>query len=211
MRTGIVVTARPGSRRPRRPGRGTRVHQLLGLRHADGQRGSVRLPGPVRQGDECDQAGDRRHLSGAAIGAGGRRRGVEPERDRARPGDLRRRHRQHGPPHARHAADDDGATRGRSRVRCRTSPPGGRPAYTEGTRTRDIRFLHVGPYVNTQDPVEFVVAAFGLKAAAIAGRLGAGVISFGLLAPDRVDGVSRDTACRRPWAPASRPTPTPTS
>jgi alkanesulfonate monooxygenase SsuD/methylene tetrahydromethanopterin reductase-like flavin-dependent oxidoreductase (luciferase family) len=56
--------------------------------------------------------------------------------------------------------------------------------YTEGSRTRDIRFLHVGPYVNTGDPVEFVIAAFGLKAAAIAGRLGAGVISFGLLAPD---------------------------
>lgn len=56
--------------------------------------------------------------------------------------------------------------------------------YTEGTRTRTVRFLHVGPYVNTDDPVEFVVAAFGLKAAAIAGRRGAGVISFGLLDPD---------------------------
>ena len=56
--------------------------------------------------------------------------------------------------------------------------------YSEGTRTRDIRFLHVGPYVNTEDPVEFVVAAFGLKAAAIAGRRGAGLISFGLLAPE---------------------------
>jgi alkanesulfonate monooxygenase SsuD/methylene tetrahydromethanopterin reductase-like flavin-dependent oxidoreductase (luciferase family) len=55
--------------------------------------------------------------------------------------------------------------------------------YTEGTRTREVRFLHVGPYVNTEDPVEFVVAAFGLKAAAIAGRCGAGLISFGLLAP----------------------------
>jgi alkanesulfonate monooxygenase SsuD/methylene tetrahydromethanopterin reductase-like flavin-dependent oxidoreductase (luciferase family) len=55
--------------------------------------------------------------------------------------------------------------------------------YTEGTRTRDIKFLHVGPYVNTDDPVEFVVAAFGLKAAAIAGRRGAGLISFGLLDP----------------------------
>jgi alkanesulfonate monooxygenase SsuD/methylene tetrahydromethanopterin reductase-like flavin-dependent oxidoreductase (luciferase family) len=55
--------------------------------------------------------------------------------------------------------------------------------YTEGTRTRDVRFLHVGPYVNTEDPVEFVVAAFGLKAAAIAGRRGAGLISFGLLDP----------------------------
>jgi 5,10-methylenetetrahydromethanopterin reductase len=57
--------------------------------------------------------------------------------------------------------------------------------YTEGTRTRDVRFLHVGqPYVNTEDPVEFVVAAFGLKAAAIAGRRGAGLISFGLLVPE---------------------------
>lgn len=56
--------------------------------------------------------------------------------------------------------------------------------YTERERTRTIRFLHVGPYVNVTDPVEFVVAAFGVKAAAIAGRRGAGVISFGLLAPD---------------------------
>lgn len=55
--------------------------------------------------------------------------------------------------------------------------------YTEGTRTRTVRFLHVGRYVNTDDPVEFVVAAFGLKAAAIAGRRGTGVISFGLLDP----------------------------
>lgn len=56
--------------------------------------------------------------------------------------------------------------------------------YTEGNRTRTVKFLHVGPYVNTEDPVEFVVAAFGLKAATIAGRRGAGVISFGLLDPD---------------------------
>ncbi|HZZ96908.1 MAG TPA: LLM class flavin-dependent oxidoreductase [Jatrophihabitantaceae bacterium] len=56
--------------------------------------------------------------------------------------------------------------------------------YTEGNRTRTIKFLHVGRYVNIEDPVEFVVAAFGLNAAAIAGRRGAGVISFGLLAPD---------------------------
>ena len=56
--------------------------------------------------------------------------------------------------------------------------------YTEGSRTRKVRFLHVGPYVNTDDPVEFVVAAFGLRAAAIAGRLGAGVISFGVLDPN---------------------------
>jgi alkanesulfonate monooxygenase SsuD/methylene tetrahydromethanopterin reductase-like flavin-dependent oxidoreductase (luciferase family) len=56
--------------------------------------------------------------------------------------------------------------------------------YTEKTRTRTVRFLHVGPYVNIEDPVEFVVAAFGLKAAAIAGRRGTGVISFGLLDPN---------------------------
>ena len=55
--------------------------------------------------------------------------------------------------------------------------------YAEGDRTRTVRFLHVGRYVNTEDPVEFVVAAFGLKAAAIAGRRGTGVISFGLLDP----------------------------
>ncbi|WFB05688.1 LLM class flavin-dependent oxidoreductase [Streptomyces sp. LX-29] len=55
--------------------------------------------------------------------------------------------------------------------------------YREGTRSSRVRFLHVGPYVNTEDPVEFVVAAFGLKAAAVAGRLGAGVISFGMHDP----------------------------
>ncbi|MBO3749909.1 LLM class flavin-dependent oxidoreductase [Streptosporangiaceae bacterium NEAU-GS5] len=55
--------------------------------------------------------------------------------------------------------------------------------YQEGERTREIEFLHVGPYVDTAHPIEFVVAAFGLKAAAIAGRRGAGVISFGLLDP----------------------------
>jgi 5,10-methylenetetrahydromethanopterin reductase len=56
--------------------------------------------------------------------------------------------------------------------------------YIEGERTRSIRFLHVGPYVNTADPVEFVVAASGPKAAAIAGRRGAGIISFGLLSTE---------------------------
>ena len=55
--------------------------------------------------------------------------------------------------------------------------------YGEGTRSSRVRFLHVGPYVNTEDAVEFVVAAFGLKAAAVAGRLGAGLISFGLHDP----------------------------
>jgi alkanesulfonate monooxygenase SsuD/methylene tetrahydromethanopterin reductase-like flavin-dependent oxidoreductase (luciferase family) len=61
---------------------------------------------------------------------------------------------------------------------------GGTTEYREGERARDVRFLHVGPYVNIEDPVEFVVAAFGLKAAEIAGRRGAGTISFGLLDPD---------------------------
>jgi 5,10-methylenetetrahydromethanopterin reductase len=63
--------------------------------------------------------------------------------------------------------------------------------YREGERVRDVRFLHVGPYVNIDDPIEFVVAAFGLKAAAIAGRRGAGVISFGLLDPAAWEGFDR--------------------
>jgi alkanesulfonate monooxygenase SsuD/methylene tetrahydromethanopterin reductase-like flavin-dependent oxidoreductase (luciferase family) len=63
--------------------------------------------------------------------------------------------------------------------------------YVEGSRARTIRFLHVGPYVNTDDPVEFVVAAFGLRAAAIAGRRGTGVISFGLLDPDAWQALER--------------------
>lgn len=68
--------------------------------------------------------------------------------------------------------------------------------YAEGNRKRDVRFLHVDGYVNTKDPVEFVVAAFGLKAAAIAGRLGAGTISFGLLDPAAWDAfaAARDDA-----------------
>ncbi|MEV6240293.1 LLM class flavin-dependent oxidoreductase [Lentzea sp. NPDC051838] len=51
-------------------------------------------------------------------------------------------------------------------------------------RGRDIRFLHTGSYVNTADPIEFVVAALGPKAAAVAGRRGTGLISFGLLDPN---------------------------
>ncbi|TDC83861.1 LLM class flavin-dependent oxidoreductase [Actinomadura sp. 7K507] len=69
--------------------------------------------------------------------------------------------------------------------------------YREGDRVRDIRFLHVGPYVNTADPIEFVVAAFGLKAAAVAGRRGTGIISFGLLDPAAwraFDGTRREAA-----------------
>lgn len=73
--------------------------------------------------------------------------------------------------------------------------------YREGARSSRVRFLHAGPYVNaepyvhtepygdagpyvdTAAPVEFVVAAFGPKAAGVAGRLGAGLISFGLHDP----------------------------
>jgi 5,10-methylenetetrahydromethanopterin reductase len=57
-------------------------------------------------------------------------------------------------------------------------------AYREGDRVREIRFLHSGAQVNTADPIEFVVAALlGPKAAAVAGRRGAGLISIGLLDP----------------------------
>ncbi|TDD81084.1 LLM class flavin-dependent oxidoreductase [Actinomadura darangshiensis] len=80
---------------------------------------------------------------------------------------------------------------------------GGETPYTEGDRTRTIRFLHVGPYVNTADPVEFVVAAFGLKAAAIAGRRGAGVISFGMLNPAAWGAF--ETARREAAGAAGRP------
>ncbi|WP_424890105.1 LLM class flavin-dependent oxidoreductase [Streptomyces sp. XH2] len=55
--------------------------------------------------------------------------------------------------------------------------------YREGSRSSRVRFLHAEPYVNTGAPVEFVVAASGLKAAAVAGRLGAGVISFAMHDP----------------------------
>ncbi|TDB87137.1 LLM class flavin-dependent oxidoreductase [Actinomadura sp. KC216] len=53
--------------------------------------------------------------------------------------------------------------------------------YREGSRVRDARFLHAGAQANTVDPIEFVVAALGPKAAAVAGRRGTGLISFGLL------------------------------
>lgn len=43
--------------------------------------------------------------------------------------------------------------------------------------------LHTGTQVNTADPIEFVVATLGPKAAAVAGRRGTGLISFGLLDP----------------------------
>jgi alkanesulfonate monooxygenase SsuD/methylene tetrahydromethanopterin reductase-like flavin-dependent oxidoreductase (luciferase family) len=80
---------------------------------------------------------------------------------------------------------------------------GGETAYREGDRSRTVRFLHVGPYVNTDDPVEFVIAAFGLKAAGIAGRLGAGVISFGLLSTEAWAGL--EAARRAAAQEAGRP------
>ena len=55
--------------------------------------------------------------------------------------------------------------------------------HREGDRVREVRFLHAGQQVNTADPIEFVVAALGQKAAAVAGRRGAGLISFGQLDP----------------------------
>ncbi|GAA3179784.1 LLM class flavin-dependent oxidoreductase [Nonomuraea roseoviolacea] len=55
--------------------------------------------------------------------------------------------------------------------------------YREGDRLRTIRFLHTGAHENTADPIEFVVAALGPDAAAVAGRRGTGLISFGLLDP----------------------------
>ncbi|WP_327086150.1 LLM class flavin-dependent oxidoreductase [Nonomuraea sp. NBC_01738] len=60
---------------------------------------------------------------------------------------------------------------------------GGTAAYREGDRVRDVRLLHADGQVNTADPIEFVVAANGRKAAAVAGRRGTGLISFGLLDP----------------------------
>jgi 5,10-methylenetetrahydromethanopterin reductase len=61
----------------------------------------------------------------------------------------------------------------------------GRPTeYREGDRVRDIQFRHSGAQVNTTDPIEFVVAALGPKAAAVAGRRSTGLISFGLLDPN---------------------------
>ncbi|WP_433509580.1 LLM class flavin-dependent oxidoreductase [Nonomuraea sp. CA-143628] len=44
---------------------------------------------------------------------------------------------------------------------------GGTIEYREGDRVRDVRFLHTGAHANTTDPIEFVVAALGPKAAAV--------------------------------------------
>ena len=37
--------------------------------------------------------------------------------------------------------------------------------HREGSRVRDVRFLHTGEHVNTADPIEFVAAALGPRAA----------------------------------------------
>lgn len=60
----------------------------------------------------------------------------------------------------------------------------GRPGtYREGDRVREIEFMHVGPYVNTTDPIEFVLSVVGPKVTALAGKCGAGLVTFGLLDP----------------------------
>ncbi|MEV7279846.1 LLM class flavin-dependent oxidoreductase [Streptomyces sp. NPDC093111] len=74
--------------------------------------------------------------------------------------------------------------------------------YREGDQVRDVRFLHSGAHVNTTDPIEFVVAALGPKAAAVAGRRSAGLVSFGLLDPTAWRALH---AARRDAAPASAP------
>jgi 5,10-methylenetetrahydromethanopterin reductase len=57
--------------------------------------------------------------------------------------------------------------------------------YHEDDRVRTVRFLHTEAHTNTADPIEFVVAALlGPKTAAVAGRRGTGLISFGLLDPN---------------------------
>ncbi|MFF4616401.1 LLM class flavin-dependent oxidoreductase [Nonomuraea jabiensis] len=79
--------------------------------------------------------------------------------------------------------------------------------YREGDRVRDVRFLHTGAHVNTADPIEFVVAALGPKAAAVAGRRGTGLISFGLLDPtawDALHDARRQAAHGTPRDPGSR-------
>ncbi|MDP9868971.1 MULTISPECIES: LLM class flavin-dependent oxidoreductase [Streptosporangium] len=80
--------------------------------------------------------------------------------------------------------------------------------YREGDRVRNVRFLHTGAHANTADPIEFVVAALpGPKAAAVAGRRGTGLISFGLLDPtawQALHDARRHAAHDTPRAPDSR-------
>ncbi|GAA3263410.1 LLM class flavin-dependent oxidoreductase [Nonomuraea helvata] len=79
--------------------------------------------------------------------------------------------------------------------------------FREGDRVRDVRFLHAGAHVNTAEPVEFVVAALGPKVAAVAGRRGTGLISFGLLDPTAwhaLHDARRQAAHGTPRDPGSR-------
>ncbi|GIG65240.1 LLM class flavin-dependent oxidoreductase [Phytomonospora endophytica] len=55
--------------------------------------------------------------------------------------------------------------------------------YREGDRVRDVRFLHAGEHAHRPEPIEFVVAAQGPRAAAVAGRRGTGLVSFAMLDP----------------------------
>lgn len=82
--------------------------------------------------------------------------------------------------------------------------------YREGDRVRDVRFLHAGGQVSTAGPIEFVVAALGPKAAAVAGRRGTGLISFGLLDPTAwhaLHDARRNAARGTPRDPDSRTDP----
>ncbi|MEU7837521.1 LLM class flavin-dependent oxidoreductase [Nonomuraea sp. NPDC049129] len=84
---------------------------------------------------------------------------------------------------------------------------GGTIEYREGDRVRNVRFLHTGAHANTADPIEFVVAALGPKAAAVAGRRGTGLISFGLLDPtawQALHDTRRHAAHDTPHGPDSR-------
>ncbi|GAB3953968.1 hypothetical protein GCM10029976_095270 [Kribbella albertanoniae] len=57
-------------------------------------------------------------------------------------------------------------------------------SYREGEQVRDVQFLHADPQQHATEPIEFVVAAQGLKAAAIAGRRGTGLMSFAIPNPE---------------------------
>ncbi|MFB6726685.1 LLM class flavin-dependent oxidoreductase [Kribbella sp. NPDC056345] len=74
--------------------------------------------------------------------------------------------------------------------------------YQEGERVRDIQFLHDQPAAET---IEFVVAAQGLKAAAIAGRRSTGLLSFAILDPEawRAFHVARQEAAHAASKPVA--------
>ncbi|HEY1179965.1 MAG TPA: LLM class flavin-dependent oxidoreductase [Phytomonospora sp.] len=79
---------------------------------------------------------------------------------------------------------------------------GGRSTeYREGDQVRDIRFLRAG----TPGPITFVVAAQGLKAAAVAGRRGTGLMSFAIPDPAAWSAFhnARRTAARSAGVPVT--------